>query len=96
MTVLGTPLIEAATAFAALCFGLALLMNIARIAIGPGTVDRVLALDTMAVNMIALVVIYGIHAGSALTFEVAMLFAMTGFLGTVAYAKFMLRGDVIE
>jgi multicomponent K+:H+ antiporter subunit F len=96
MTLFGMPLIDAGLAFAALCYGLALLMNMVRIARGPGTVERVLALDTMAVNMIALIVLYGIQTGSPLSFEAAMLFAMTGFVGTVAYCKFMLRGDLIE
>ena len=36
------------------------------------------------------------YHGSALYFEAAMLFAMTGFVSSVAYAKFLLRGDIIE
>ena len=55
-----------------------------------------LALDTMVINMIALIVLYGMRAGTGVNFEAAMLFAMTGFVSTVAFAKFMLRGDVIE
>ena len=58
--------------------------------------DRVLALDTMAINVIALITLWGIRTASAISFEAALLFAMTGFVGTVAYAKFVLRGDVIE
>lgn len=82
--------------FAMGCFGLALLLNLWRIAKGPGVGDRVLALDTMVINAIALLVLYGIYQGTAVYFEAAMLFAMTGFVATVAYAKFMLRGDIIE
>jgi multicomponent K+:H+ antiporter subunit F len=50
----------------------------------------------MTVNAIALVVAYGIWAGTGLYLEVAVIFALTGFVGTVAYAKFLLRGSIIE
>ncbi len=82
--------------FAFACFGLGLLMNLWLLLRGPGMPDRVLAFDTMAINAIALIVLYGIQTGSGLNFEAAMLFAMTGFVGTVAYCKFMLRGNIIE
>ena len=82
--------------FALVCYGLALLYNLYRIVNAPGVGDRVLALDTMVINAIALVIIYGIAAGTTMNFEAAMLIAMTGFLSTVSYARFMLRGDVIE
>lgn len=81
-------------AFAA--FGVAILMNLWLVARAEGVIDRVLALDTMVVNVIALIVLWGIRTASGLNFEAAMVFAMTGFVGTVAYAKFLLRGDVIE
>lgn len=82
--------------FALVCFALALVMNLWLIGKGPGVLDRVLALDTMAVNVIAILTLWGIRTASAINFEAALLFAMTGFVGTVAYAKFVLRGDVIE
>lgn len=85
-----------ATDFALICFGAAILMNLWRVARGPAVLDRVLALDTMAVNVIALIALLGIRTASAINFEAALLFAMTGFVGSVAYAKFVLRGDVIE
>jgi multicomponent K+:H+ antiporter subunit F len=82
--------------FAFACFGLGLLMNLWLLFRGPGVPDRVLALDTMAINAIALIVLYGIQTGSRMNFEAAMLVAMMGFVSTVAYCKFMLRGDIIE
>ena len=62
----------------------------------PGLADRVLALDTMAVNMIALLTLFGLEHGTGMYFEASLLFAMVGFISTVAYAKFVLRGDIIE
>lgn len=85
-----------AAAIGSFAIGLALLMNLWRLAKGPDTVDRVLALDTMTVNAIALIVVMGILLGSPLAFEAALLFAMVGFVSSVAFCKFLLRGDVIE
>ena len=58
--------------------------------------DRVLAVDTMVINIIALIVLAGIHERSTIFFVAALLFAMFGFISTVAYCRFVLRGDVIE
>jgi multicomponent K+:H+ antiporter subunit F len=89
-------MIAAALIFAFVCFGLALLMNLWRLATGPTLGDRILALDTMVINAIALLMLYGIAAGTAVFFEASMLFAMVGFVATVAYCRYLLRGDVIE
>ncbi|MBW6506686.1 MAG: K+/H+ antiporter subunit F [Rhodobacteraceae bacterium] len=89
-------MIAAALTFAFACFGLALLLTLWRVVRAPGVSDRVLALDTMVVNAIALLVLYGIWQGTAVYFEAAVLIAMVGFVSTVAYAKFMLRGDIVE
>ena len=63
---------------------------------GPDAPDRILALDTLYVNAIALLVLLGVHLGTALYFEAAILIAMMGFIGTVALCKYLLRGDIIE
>lgn len=76
--------------------GLALVMNLWRLFKGPGVADRILALDTMVINAIGIIVLIGIAGGSGISFEAALLLAMVGFVGTVAYAKFCLRGDIIE
>lgn len=89
-------MIDAALIFGFGCFSLALLMNLVRLAKGPTLMDRVLALDTMVVNVIALVILYGIKLGTAVYFEASLLLAMVGFVSTVALCKFLLRGDVIE
>ena len=88
-------MIEYALLFAAGCYGIALLLNLWRIVKGPEA-DRVLALDTMVINVIALLVLYGIWQGTSIYFEAAMLIAMVGFVSTVAYCRFILRGDIIE
>ncbi|MEL6959798.1 MAG: K+/H+ antiporter subunit F [Pseudomonadota bacterium] len=67
-----------------------------RLILGPTTGDRVLALDTMVVNSIGLIVLLGIAQESRLYFEASLIIAMLGFVSTVAYARFVLRGDIIE
>lgn len=89
-------MIDHAITFALACFSLALLLNLWRLARGPQVTDRILALDTMTINAIALIVLAGIRWNSALYFEAALMFAMVGFVSTVALCRFLLRGDVIE
>jgi multicomponent K+:H+ antiporter subunit F len=89
-------MIEVALVFAFGAYALALLIDLWRVATGPDAADRLLALDTMVINVIALLVLYGIARGTAIYFEAAMLVAMVGFVSTVAYCRFLLRGDIIE
>ncbi len=89
-------MIASALYFAFACFGLGLLFCLWRVVFGPNPADRILALDTMVINVIALLVLYGIAEGTAVYFEASMLVAMVGFVSTVAYCRFVLRGDIIE
>ena len=89
MTAAVLPWIEAAFALALLCSGYRLLR-------GPALPDRILALDTLYVNTIALLVLFGIQHDTQLLFEAALVVALLGFVGTVALSKYVTRGDVIE
>lgn len=82
--------------FMLVCIALALVLNLWRLFTAPTLTDRILTLDTMAVNAIALVVLYGVWGGTGLYLEAAVLLALTGFVGTVAYCKYLLRGSIIE
>jgi multicomponent K+:H+ antiporter subunit F len=75
---------------------LAMVFTVYRLMRGPRAQDRVLALDTLYVNALILTVIQGMRTGSTLYFEAALVIAMLGFVSTVALAKFLLRGEVIE
>jgi multicomponent K+:H+ antiporter subunit F len=76
--------------------GLALLLNAWRLFRGPDATDRILALDTFYINAAAVIILYGIHTGRPELFEAALLIALLGFVSTMALAKFLLRGDIIE
>ena len=73
-----------------------MLFNTSRLLHGPRAQDRVLALDTLYVNGLLMMLTVGIRTGSTLYFEAALVIGMLGFVATVALAKFLLRGEVIE
>lgn len=75
---------------------LALALSFIRLVLGPDMPDRILALDTLYINSIALLILLGIHLSSALYFEAALLIAVMGFMGTLALSKYLLRGDIME
>lgn len=77
-------------------FCIGILLNLYRLVIGPDIVDRILALDTLMINSIALIVLADIQMSLGILFEAALLIALMGFVGTVAMTKYLLRGDVIE
>ena len=89
-------MLDVALSIALALITLAWVLNLYRLIIGPSLPDRVLALDTMYINSIALIVVYGIQVDSKLYFEAAMLIALIGFVSTVAVAKYVTRGDIIE
>ncbi|WP_028485565.1 K+/H+ antiporter subunit F [Thiomicrorhabdus chilensis] len=75
---------------------LAMLLSLYRLIKGPDIPDRILALDTLYINSIALLILFGLYQGSPLYFEAALLIAVMGFVGTVALSKYLLRGDIME
>lgn len=74
----------------------ALLLSFLRLIKGPDVPDRILALDTLYINSIALLVLLGLYLQSALYFEAALLIAVMGFVGTIGLSKYLLRGDIME
>lgn len=79
-----------------LMLGLAMALAVWRIVRGPRAQDRVLGLDTLYVNALLMMVTFGIRTGSTFYFEAALVIGLLGFASTVALAKFLMRGEVIE
>ncbi len=75
---------------------LAMLLCAVRLARGPTASDRILALDTLYINSLAILMTMGIRFAEPTFFDAALLIALLGFIGTVALAKYRLRGDIIE
>jgi len=89
-------IVQWALDFALLCCGASLLCCAWRLLRGPELPDRVLALDTMYMTVVALVVLLGLRHGTELFFDAALLIALLGFVSTVALARYLCHGDVIE
>ncbi len=85
-----------AMVFAQICLVLAMALAAVRMARGPRAQDRVLALDTLYVNSMLLLMVFGIRTGKVIYFEASLVIGMLGFVATVALAKFLMRGEVIE
>lgn len=77
-------------------FALALALNAWRLFRGPSLPDRILALDTLYINALALLVLLGLQGLTKAYFEVALLIGLLGFIGTVVLSKYLLRGDIAE
>ena len=89
-------IIGAAFAGAQIMLAIAMAFAVARLLIGPRAQDRVLALDTLYVDAMLLILVFGMREASVLYFEAAAVIALLGFVSTAALAKFLLRGEVIE
>lgn len=76
--------------------GLSMLLSLWRLLRGPGVPDRILALDTLNINAIALLILDGMYLKSEIYFEAALIIAMLGFVGTVVLSKYVLRRDIVE
>ncbi len=63
---------------------------------GPSTPDRVMALDTIAVNVLAFIAILSIYLGTEMFFDAVLVIAVIAFVGTVAISKYLMKGDIIE
>lgn len=82
--------------FATLAIALAMVLCGIRLFRGPDMPDRILAFDTLYVNVVALVILLGVRWQTPMMFEAALIVAMLGFVGTVALARYLTRGDVVE
>jgi multicomponent K+:H+ antiporter subunit F len=91
-----SPLLSDAIFVTLTCYALAMVLAVIRMLRGPAAQDRVLALDFLYLNGLLVVLVLAIRYGSDMYFEVALLMALFGFVGSAALAKFLLRGEVIE
>ena len=85
-----------AASFALVCASLGMVLAAVRLLRGPTAQDRVLALDTLYINGMLTMLVFGIRSGTSVYFDIALLIALFGFVGSTAMARFLLRGEVIE
>ncbi len=85
-----------AVTFAQVALALAMALALLRMLRGPRAQDRVLGLDALYLNSMLLLLIFGIRTGNTMYFEASLIIGILGFVATVALAKFLMRGEVIE
>jgi multicomponent K+:H+ antiporter subunit F len=89
-------MLNLAITVAMVLLGISLVLSAWRFFRGPDAADRILALDTLYINATAVILLYGVMLGRDNFFEAALLIALLGFVSTMALARFLLRGDIIE
>ncbi|WP_275785262.1 K+/H+ antiporter subunit F [Pararhizobium gei] len=75
---------------------LAMACAVFRVARGPRAQDRILGLDAFYINAMLLLLTFGIRTANSIYFEAALIIAVLGFVSSIAFAKFLMRGEVIE
>ncbi|MBM7605441.1 Na(+)/H(+) antiporter subunit F1 [Metabacillus litoralis] len=72
------------------------LLFVYRLVKGPTTPDRVIALDAIGINFIAMTAIISIVLNTSAFVEVILLLGILAFIGTVAFSKYLEKGEIIE
>jgi multicomponent K+:H+ antiporter subunit F len=90
------PYTRIALIIAFVVFAVALVLTLIRLLRGPNVEDRILALDTLYVNALAITILLGLAFATSVFFEAALIIGMLGFVGTVVMAKYLARGDIVE
>ena len=91
-----SPILSSAIAITLALYTLAMAIGALRVVRGPSAQDRVLALDFLTVVGMLAMLVLAIRYDSEMVFEAALLMALFGFVSSLAMAKFLLRGEVIE
>jgi multisubunit Na+/H+ antiporter MnhF subunit len=86
-------MLEIVTQFALMTLGVALLLAVVRLVRGPTLPDRIVAMDLVGVLVIGLIVVLAASTDVRATLDAAIVIALIGFVGTVAYATYVQRGD---
>lgn len=81
---------------AQILLGIAMAIATFRMIRGPRAQDRIVSLDALYVNAMLLLLVFGIRTESTLYFEAALVVSLLGFVATLAFAKFLMRGEIIE
>ena len=89
-------LLTLALGFAQLCVLLAMVFCVIRLLRGPTAQDRILALDSLWMAAMLFILLLGIRFSSVVYFEAALVIALTDFVSSIALAKFLIRGEIIE
>jgi len=89
-------MMETLTFIILIIISLSIALCMVRVYKGPTTPDRVIALDTVAVNVLAFITVLSMHLNTEMFFDAVLVIAVIAFVGTIAIAKYLMKGDIIE
>lgn len=90
-----SPLLSLAITTTLVLYALAMIVAAVRLFLGPTAQDRVLAMDFIYIVGMLVMLVLAVRYDSEMYFEGALLMVLFGFVGTLAMAKFLLRGEVV-
>jgi multisubunit Na+/H+ antiporter MnhF subunit len=67
-----------------------------RLVVGPSLPDRTMALDIIGINVVAMIGLFSIKTASDFYFDSMLVIAILAFVGTIAIAKFLVKGEIID
>lgn len=89
-------MLENAVLISASLIAISMMLNVWRMIIGPSAPDRIIAVDTLYVNGVALIILLGVFLQTRAFIDAAMIIALMGYVSTVALAKYLLRGKIFN
>lgn len=81
---------------ALIMIGISFLVNLCRVFSGPSVMDRVLALDNISTSVVAFLIVFAIYYSTRHFIDAMMVIAILSFIGTIATAKYLAYGRIIE
>lgn len=88
-----TPMLDIITQISLVTLGVALVLAFVRLVKGPTLPDRIVAMDLFGVLVVGIIVLLAASTGVQATLDAAVVIALIGFVGTIAYATYVERGD---
>jgi len=89
-------MIEWVTNFVLIMIGVSFAISLYRVVKGPTSIDRAVALDNMSSNVVAFIIVFSIRFATLHFIDAMMVIAILSFIGTVAFAKYIATGMIIE
>lgn len=89
-------MIEAMLGVSIVLFTMTIFIALIRIMLGPSLPDRVVALDVIGVNLIAVIAVISVMMKTKAFLEAILILGILSFIGTIAFSKFIERGKIVE
>lgn len=89
-------ILKVSTTISIIGIAISLVLLLYRVIVGPSNADRAVALDTIGMGLMGLAALLAIILGSTKLNDVILLIGILLFVGTLAIAKFLEKGVIID